>query len=158
MKNVRMVYDKLTQWSPTGEGRHSFTTKLADDQWSLALSADRVESLGCLVWELSLTRSSDDEHDLSDAAERFAGRAVGLLEPLTVHEVDRGLGEAILRSVSPVCDGESVFYYEACLNSSDRLVLRRYRASVQPGQRREQVAFPLTHEAVARLVDGLTTE
>ena len=141
MTNREILCEKLAEWQPAGDGRHSLTLKLPDNPWTVSLSADRVESIGCLTWELVLTRAEASEESLADAAARVAERAVGLLEPVVVHEIDGGRGEALVRSSVPDREGDSVAYHEICLRGNDRVTLRRYRASTQPGQRREQVAF-----------------
>ena len=51
-------------------------------------------------------------------ADRIAGRARGLLEPLKVIEVDAERDEAILRSDTPAAQGEDRFYYEVHLKGT----------------------------------------
>jgi hypothetical protein len=81
-------------------------------------------------------------------------RATGLLEPLRVIEVDAGRNEAVLRSTAPARKGERVAYYEVRLYGLDRAVVHRFTAErTQSG--REQVAFALTHEVLAKLAGDI---
>jgi hypothetical protein len=130
--------------------------------WAVSLTADRADELGCLVWEMALRRAAPlpdgDAAALRAWAERAAGRARGLLEMLKVIEVDAERDEAILRSDSPAAKGEQRFYYEVHLKGKGVAEVRRYRGSLAATGKREQVAFALTHEAVARLAADLTAE
>ncbi|HZT83072.1 MAG TPA: hypothetical protein VFA26_22780, partial [Gemmataceae bacterium] len=72
-------------------------------------------------------------------------------------EVDAARNEALLRSVEPTRRGDDAFYSELLLRGTRAAELRRYRAA-RPDARREQVAFALTHEALAKVVGDLTAE
>src|SRR5262249_22519771 len=96
-------------------------------------------------------------NSLSAWAERVAGRVTGLLEPLKVVEVDAERGEALLRSDQPTQRGEKLFYYEVLLQNTTAASVRRYRALPGNG-RREQVAFALTKEALAKFVADLAAD
>lgn len=149
---------KVSDWRPAGEGRHSCEVVAEEAGWAVTLVAGRVESLGCELWELDARRTTPagDSFNLADTARLVAGRcAAGLLEPMAVIEVDVPHGEALLRSGSPTRRGDESAYYEARL-TAERVGFRRYRADLKAGTRREQVPFALTHEALARLVAGLT--
>jgi hypothetical protein len=125
----------------------------------VTLTADRADQLGCLVWELELRKNvpaASDFAALQAWAARVAERATGLLELLKVVEVDAARAEALLRSESPVSRGEQVKYYEVVLAGSGNALLRRYQAPRQGTGKREQVAFALTHEALAKLAFDLT--
>jgi len=129
----------------------------------VSLTADRADELGCLVWEMTLRRSAPlagaDAQALRAWADRAAGRARGLLETLKVVEVDAERDEAILRSDTPSAKGEDRFYYEVHLKGTGVVVVRRYRGSLAGSNpKREQVAYALTHEALARLAADLTAE
>lgn len=143
---------KLSEWQPAGVGRHSWSTD--EDGWNVHLAADRADSLSCLVWELTLTRTSDApaKLNLKSWAEGIAARVEGLREELKVYEIDTD--EAVLRSTQPNAKGESLAYYEVKLHGVSRAVVRRFAASkAKPG--REQVAFALTHEVLAQLAEGI---
>ena len=100
--------------------------------------------------------AGNDPEALRSWAERVAGRATGLLEPLRLVEVDGARDEALLRSEQPARRDEQLHYYEVVLRGRGEADVRRYQASHQPGSRREQVPFALTHEAVATLASDLT--
>src|SRR5262245_25074908 len=94
---------KLAEWRPAGTGRHSLSHALGESGWTAHLTADRVDTVGCLMWELTLTRTATDRKDLPTLAawaEAVAAGAKGLLEPLKVVEVDVQRREALLRSDS----------------------------------------------------------
>jgi hypothetical protein len=149
------VLEKLAEWHPPA-GRHTLTVPDQGAGWSVAVTADRSDVLGCLVWELAVRRTGPAAADqtLRGWAERTVARVVGLLEPLKVHEIDPERNEALLRSAAPLERGANLFYYEALLHGASAATVRRYRAS--HGGRREQVAFALTHEALAKFVADLT--
>jgi hypothetical protein len=108
------------------------------------------------VWELTLARTGNtpDGLTLRAWAEGVAKRATGLLEPLKLLEVDDARGEALLRSDSPAKKGEQVAYYEVKLFGTDRASVRRYVAS-RTESGREQTAFALTHEVLAKLAGDI---
>ena len=147
---------KLSEWRPSGSGRHSWAGAFPGNGWTVRLAADKTDSLSCLVWELTLARTVDAPSTLSlkNWAEAIAARATGLLEPLVLHEVDEGTQEAVLRSVSPAQKGEALAYYEVRLSGLTTAVLRRYTATKGVGGR-TQVAFALTHEALAKIAGDI---
>src|SRR5262249_30387861 len=118
---------------------------------SAALAADRCDEVGCLLWEVPLRRPAGaPAGDPRAWAGRLTARVTGLLEPLRLVEVDEARNEALLRSEEPGRKGGDQFYYEVLLRGARAAELRRYRAA-RPDARREQVAFALTHEALAKL-------
>jgi hypothetical protein len=143
--------EKLAEWRPTERA----SVSAADASGSVYLTADRADLLGCLVWELAVRRAAPPAGGLAAWAERLADRITGLVEPLTVHEVDALRGEALLRSAGPSPRGDRLLYYEILLRGSGEALLRRYQASHDLGTRREQITFALTHEALAKLVNDL---
>ena len=147
---------KLSDWRPAGAGRHSWAESFPGQGWLVRLSADRADSLACLVWELALTRTQEPpaELTLKGWAEAIAARVGGLMEPLVVYEVDETRGEAILRSKLPTQKGDALSYYEVHLAGLNSAVARRFAASQSvPG--RTQAAFALTHESLARLAGDI---
>ncbi len=70
--------------------------------------------------------------------------------------MDAGREIALLRSAVPQKRGDDVFYYEVELKSG-AAGLRRYQASTKGGTR-QQIAFPLTHESLAKLGDDLAAD
>jgi len=150
------LLQKLAEWRPAG-GRQTLNLPDEGSGWRVALTADRCDDLGCRVWELELARTAPAPEGLTlrSWAERVATRVTGLLETLQVVEVDDERGEALVRSNEPRRRGETVSYYEVLLRGTSVAFARRYQATGQ-GSRREQIAFALTHEVLAKLAADLT--
>src|ERR1700722_5286087 len=89
---------KLSDWRPSGDGRHSWAGAFPASGWTVRLAADKTDTLSCLVWELTLTRTAEPPRDLTlqSWTSQIAAKATGLLEPLKLHEVDATSQEAIL--------------------------------------------------------------
>ena len=157
MTLTESLLPKLSEWRPAGDGRHSLAVETPEAGWTANLTADKADSLSCLVWELTLSRTGDAPEGLTIRAwaEGVAKRATGLLEPLRVLEMDATRGEALLRSDSPAKKGERLAYYEVKLFGTDRAVVRRFTGS-RTESGREQIAFALTHEVLAKLVGDIT--
>jgi hypothetical protein len=155
------LLQKLADWRP-GEGRQILSVSHPASGWSVALTADGSSQLGCLVWEVTLRRTQPlpgrDAAALQSWAERISRRATGLLEALKTIEVDPNRDEAIIRSQGPARRGEGIFYYELLLRGTGEAVCRRYRATAEGKERRQQVAFALTHEALAKLAHDVTAD
>jgi hypothetical protein len=151
---------KLSDWHPSGAGRHVLGASDEQSGWMAAVSADRCDSMGCMVWELTLTRktTAPATATLKGWAERAVKRVNCLMEPLKVVEVDQDRDEAVLRSQAPAQRGEHVLYYEVLLRGNSAATIRRYQASHVPGKHRQQVAFALTHEALAKLAADLAAD
>src|SRR6516162_8025734 len=100
MTLTERLLPKLSEWRPAGAGRHSWSAAPPEDGWTVHLTADRADTLSCLVWELTLSRTgaAPEGLTLKGWAEGVAGRATGLLEPLKLLEVDEARNEALLRS------------------------------------------------------------
>ena len=148
---------RLADWRPLGEGRHSWSEAFPEDGWTVRLTADRADSIGCLVWEVSLTRDAAPPAGLTLArwAAEISERVGGLLEDLKVIEINEPSREAILRSDTPTSRGDDRFYYEVHLAGLTSATVRRFHGSRAAGSRREQVAFALTHEVLANLVGDI---
>jgi hypothetical protein len=158
MTLAETLQGRLANWQPAGEGRHSWSESFPDTGWVVGLAADRTDSLGCLVWELSLARTTDAPEGLTlkGWADRIANRVSGLMENLKVVEVDDSRQEALLRSDGPTARGDDVLYYEVHLRGLTHATVRRYKGSRSAGTRREQVVFALTHEVLAKLASDIT--
>ena len=145
---------RLANWRPLGEGRHSWSEAFPEQGWTVRITADQTDLIGCLVWELSLTREAEPPAGLTlaDWARGIADRVGGLLEDLAVIEVNDPSREALLRSDAPTARGDDRFYYEVHLTGLTTATVRRFRGNRSGGSRREQVAFALTHEVLANLV------
>jgi hypothetical protein len=154
MTLAESLLPKLSEWQPAGAGRHSLSETPAG--WTVHVAADKADSLSCLVWELTLTRATDAPAGLTlqGWTDGVADRVGGLLEDLKVYEIDTTRDEAVLRSDAPTARGEKLAYYEVRLHGLTRAVVRRFAATkAVPG--REQVAFALTHEILARLAGDI---
>lgn len=149
------LLQKLSEWRPEGSGRQLLAVSDPASGWTASVTAERVDATGCLVWELALRRDRAGT-DLAAWAKRAASRVTGLVEPLKVVEVDPARGEALLRSDEPSTRADQLFYYEAILNRAGSATVRRYQASHQLGSHRQQHAFSLTHEVLAKLAADLT--
>ncbi len=153
-----ILLEKLANWRP--EGRQTLNVADARSPWSAAVAADCVDLVGCRLWELTLRRAGVDldAAALKARAEQAASRVTGLLEPLKLIEVDEPRRAALLRSVAPGQRGGDLFYYETLFLGNGSIEFRRFQGSQQAGARRQQVAFTLTHDALAKLVADLTAE
>jgi hypothetical protein len=155
MNRNEALLGSLNKWRPP-EGRQSLHVTDETTGWGVTLTADHSDRLGCLIWELALRKNAVAALPLNQWAARVADRATGLLETMKVVEVDPGRGEALLRSESPACHGEQAAYYEVILGVVGSATLRRFTAPRNGTGKREQTAFALTHEAVAKLAYDLT--
>jgi hypothetical protein len=154
---MQKLLQKLSDWRPADAGRHSWQHQLADEGWTVALTVDRVDTLGILLWDITLRRITPTTVTANDFQARIApgiARATGLLEPLTVHEVDTTQMVALARSTADAMHGEQKRYYEVRFDGLNTIAVRRYQVSATG--KREQVAFALTQEALAKLVGDLT--
>lgn len=161
MTLAESLLEKLADWRPAGEGRHSVSVALPDQGWTVGLTADRADSVGCRLTQLDANRAepvADDDAALEAHARKAAGRVTGLLEPLRLVEIDRGRHVALLRSDAPPTKGDSVQYYEVAYTGRNRVSVGRFKASKAGPAGRESIPFALTHEAVAKLVDDLVRE
>ena len=161
MNLAETVLQKVANWRPTGDKRHALLIPDGGSGWAVELQADRCDELGCRVWEVTLRRTRKTEIQpvaLQDWADHAAKRVTSLLEGLRVVEVDPGRNEALLRSSIPTHREEMVSYFEVLLRGTKSATLRRFRAYQEPGHRREQISFPITHEALAKVVTDLTQE
>ena len=150
-----LLLQKLAEWR-FDTARQTLTVPHPESGQTAAVAADCADRVGCRVWELNLTRPEAASADLKARAERVASRATGLMESLRLVEVDAGRDTALLRSAAPQKGGDELSYYEVLLHGRGAGV-RRYQAPAQGGARR-QVAFPLTHEALAKLAGDLTAD
>lgn len=148
--------ESLLQSLSSNDERGQHTMSVRAPGWDVRVLAERNDTLAAAVRELVLARTGDAPADLTlkGWAEGVAARAVGLLEPLKVLEVDAGRGEALLRSTSPAKKGEQVSYYEVKLVGTARAEVRRFTAS-RTASGREQIAFALTHEVLAKLAGDI---
>ena len=149
------LLQKLAETQPVGE-RHELT--ITDGVWSAHLNFERRDELSGRLWEVRLVRQTAATGDLSSWANRVAARVAGLMESLKVVEVDDVQQQALLRSVAPTVKDQDLFFFEVQLRGTTQATIHRYQGSQQPGKRREQIAFALTHETLAKLVADVTSE
>jgi hypothetical protein len=150
-----ILLQKLAKWRPDTTRQ---TLDIADPAggWSAAVTAECVDVVGCRLWELALRRTGPTPSvDLRTRAEAICQRVTGLLEPLRLLEVDGARNVALLRSEQPGQHGEDRLYYEVTLEADGAANVRRYQAPRRDEPRRQQVAFTLTHEVLAKLVRDL---
>jgi hypothetical protein len=149
-----LLLEKLANWRSTS-GRA--TLEASDDSYNAAVAVECVDVIGCRLWEVSLRPVAEKPAvELKARAEQLCQRITGLMEPLHLVEVDELGKAALLRSEQPGQLGADRFYYEVLLHGDGSSVVRRYRAPHADQPRRQQVAFTLTHEALAKLVRDLT--
>jgi len=150
-----LLLEKLAKWRPDSD-RETLDVGDAAGGWSAAVTAECVEVVGCRLWEVALRRPAGTPPvDVQARAEQVCQRVTGLLEPLSLVEVDRVRNVAQLRSEQPGQRGDERFYYEVLLEGDGSSVVRRYQAPHPNDPRRRQVPFTLTHEVLAKLVRDL---
>ncbi len=156
MTLAKTLLSELSDWKPSGAGRHVLNLPNADG-WTTCIEADHSGVVGCLLREISMTRTdaTDAPANVQAWATGVADRVSGLLEDLKVIEVDAERGEAVLRSDDPTKNGATVAYYEVVLTGTDTANVARYQANRTAGTKREQIPFALTHEVVAKLVGDI---
>jgi hypothetical protein len=152
MTLTESLLPKLSDWLPAGAGRHSWSESFPSEGWTVGITADKADSLSCLAWELTLQRIADAPARLTlkSWAAAIAERVSGLIEPLAIYEVDETRNEAILRSDEPSRKGETLAYYEVRLVGLMLATVRRF-SSTRTAPGRTQIAFAITHEALAKL-------
>src|SRR5688572_3054927 len=149
------LLQKLADTRPQAD-RHELT--VSEGAWTAHLTFERRDELSGRLWEVALHRNAVAAEDVQAWADLVAARVAGLLESLTVVEVDARKQAALLRSGTPTAKGEDVFYYELQLRGGAHAVMHRYQAAQQPGKKRTQIAFALTHETLAKLAGDVTAE
>jgi hypothetical protein len=156
MTLTEKLLPRLNEWKPSG--RDTWQAAFDPEGWTVSLTADHNGVVGTLTWELKLTRNEAAPENLSVKtwADTIAARSSGLMERIHVLEVDASRNEAILRSDTPSQKGDVVAYYEIQLFGTETALVRRFQANRKLGTKREQVAFPVTHESLMKLVEDVT--
>lgn len=150
-----MLIKNLSEWRPGTRDKLLVTDNPSG--WTVQVIADRCETLGCEVWELTVSRAtSQTGRTLGEWAIRTADSTLGLLEPLKVLEVDGPQNQALLRSQKPTRREGKLFYYEVRLQGTTLATVRRYQGDPEGQARREQIPYVLTHETLANVVNSLT--
>ena len=161
MNLAETLLPKLADWRPAGEGRHAVGIALPEHGWTVGLTAERADTVGCLLTHVEASRSNpmaDDDAALEAHVRKAAGRVTGIMEPLRLVEIDRGRHVALLRSDAPPVRGDAVQYYEVVFSGRNKVSVERFRAAKGSPARREAIPFALTHESLAKLVDDLVRE
>ena len=150
MTLAEQLHRGLSDWRPTGSGRQ--TLDVPAHGWTATVSAESTDTVGCNAWEMILARTgpTPDGQTLAGWADGTAKRVSGLLERLTVIEVDDTHDTATLRSDVPTARGDSSGFYEVTLTGTTRASLTRWQADKATGGKRTRVPFPVTHEALAK--------
>jgi hypothetical protein len=156
------VLRKVADWHLPGNKRQTLSLPDSGTGWSVTIQADRNDELGCRVWEVGLRRTNESKHSKINSlrawAERAATGVTSLVESLKVVEVDETRNEALLRSGKPSARAKAVSYFEVLLKGRAEAFVRRYRGYHESGHRRQQISFPLTHEALAQVIADLTAD
>jgi hypothetical protein len=150
-----LLLEKLAEWR-SDSGRQTLTVSEPTTNTTVAVTADRADVVGMQLWEVTLHRPATlDVAGLKRWAEYTAARVTGLLEPLRVLEIDAERLTALLRSEAPTQRGENRFYYELQLHGNGRAHISRFQVTAKPEGRRQQIAYALTHETLAKLVSDV---
>jgi hypothetical protein len=152
-----MFLQKLAEWRPDSAER-TLVVEDSTSGWKVAVRAESVDTLGCRLHDVSLTRTAPlvTDRSLADQAARLAN-LTGLLEPLRLVEVDTEHQQAQLRSQSPALRGGNVQYYEVLRKGDGSTSLCRYQVNPAIPGKRQAIPFTLTHEALAKLVADLAS-
>lgn len=150
------LLQRLAEWQPATPGRHALGSADETSGWNATIEAQRNDEMGCLLWELTVRRSTPAPWTLNAWADRIAERVTSLLEPLKVVEVDVARNEALLRSAQPTRRGETLSYFELLLRGTSEARLCRYQSAHATGKPRTQINAPVTHEALVKFVADVT--
>ena len=149
------LHRSLSEWRPAAPGRQ--TLAVPTDAWTATVAADSTDTVGCLAWEMTLDRTlpAPDGLTLKGWADGAAKRVSGLLERLTVIEVDAAHDAATLRSDVPTERGDKAGFYEVTLHGTARATLARFQADKAADGKRTRVPFAVTHEALAKVAGDI---
>ncbi len=150
------VQEKLAEWRPTAGERRPLAITDGASGWTIALTAERNDEVASLLWEVELRNTNPLAPDLASFATMIAEHATSSLEAMKVLEVDAARSEAIVRTSQPSKHKDAVRYYEVLVSGTTALTLRRFRGFIEEPKKREQIAFPLTHEALSAVISNLT--
>lgn len=145
----------LEKLADAGAGTAPAVVNARDGAWNIDVHAQKSDEFSVVVDHVEIRRDGASGGDARAWADQIAARPSGLLEPLRVLEADAGKNEAILRSAEPAKKGDEIRYFEVHVQGGEKAEVHRYKASRQPGVRREAVPFPMTHEALGKLASGL---
>lgn len=152
--NASQLREKLSEWTVDG-GRQSASFAL--DGWTVTVNADLNAPIAGLVWDLALSGGPSAKPGVKAWGEAVAKSASGLMESLRLIEADASRDEAVLRSDKPSRMENEVSYYEVLLHGLTQATVRRFKADTKAGTPREQVAFAITHESLAKLAADIAS-
>ncbi|MBX9677809.1 MAG: hypothetical protein K2X38_03515 [Gemmataceae bacterium] len=155
MSLENQVLEKLAD---AGSSAAPKTIVATDGPWTIEVHAQKADEFSVMVDAVEVRRDAPADGDAKSWASGIASRPTGLLEPLRLLEADKGKNEAVVRSAQPAKKGDEVRYYEVHVQGGEKAEVHRYKASQQPGAKRETIPFPMTHEALGKLASGLTGE
>jgi hypothetical protein len=149
------LLQKLADWRPDSACQTLVVEHTASG-WTVAVTAERVDTLGCRLHEVTLRRTAPmpGEPSLVEQGNQIAARVIGLLEPLRLIEVDTEHQLVQLRSQPPSRRGGSVQYYEVLRHGDGTTRLARFEGG---NGKRQAIGFTLTHEALAKIVNDLAS-
>ena len=150
---MQELLEKLTDWKPTQPGTNVLRMDLDPAGATVAISAQKQDSLSCLVGEMTVSSPAGTGVPLAERASAMAGRLTGLMENIRVIEVDADAEVAVLRSSAPAVRGDAKHYYEVKVTPTDAN-LKRYRTEAGTNTR-ESIGYALTHEVLAKVADDL---
>lgn len=145
----------LIELKPSGAFPQRLLLKDAGVAATIEMEVHSQDALSLQISMLKVFPEAVIKTPLRDRANAIAQRATGLMEKLSVIEVDDAQGKALLRSNEPVTRDVHRLYYELLLEQKGSATLHRYEGSMTHSNRQEK-AFTLTREALAKLITDLS--
>jgi len=138
-------------------GGNRFTFDDPTGHWTITAEVETRDLLGCRLSSLTVRRRTAPR-DTRAWAESIVQRTHSLSEPLVLLEFDAQRDEALIRSERPTVRLGERGHFELRLREGSLAHLMRYTAPLDATAKRRPTTFDLTHDALAKLVDDLTTE
>ncbi|WP_020473308.1 hypothetical protein [Zavarzinella formosa] len=158
MKTAETLQRKLADGTnlKANNGRVSF--EAGQSTWTLTADSESLDGIGGRFRNLRLDRTAGTPNTpLNIRAATIAGRLTGMLESIRLVEVDQGRQVAQLRSSQPTVRGTTRQYYELLMEGGDSITLERFQSDAGTNKR-EQIPFTLTYDALDKLLHDLTDE
>jgi hypothetical protein len=144
---VQYISDTLRRQA----GRDPGVISTERDGVSIAIDVEAADRYASGVRGVTV-RPSSPAPSVRDVAERIVER-VDALEPLAIVECDNAQGRAIVRSAEPEQSADGVRYWEVDVQPDGTSLHRYHKQHDAPD--REQIAEPLLHPVVGRVVEQL---
>lgn len=126
--------------------------------WTLRCDFESLDNVGGRFRSIRLERHSGEiTQPLDVRASVSANRLTGMLESIKLVEVDHVTRIAQLRSSAPLIRGTVRQYYELKIYDAQTITLERFQFDSVVGKR-ESILFTLTYDALAKLVNDLTSD